>query len=216
MSAWQACNYLGRLLYPFKILAQHKLSVSPVEIPRCSMSYGKLTFIVRRTIAKAAQGRTRLSSLTPCHLPYSEGVPQPHCIITHSQESWTLATCFVSISAGPPFPPGTTARCLSSAPYRGPRFHSVRFWDQSWGLWQSHCLLGSTFQLGVAEAKGFPIAEAGLLEHRAAGTQEVTVCLAALPPAWRSTMNKWCPFWCWVSWRAKWGWLFLGREICEL
>lgn len=65
MSAWQAYNYLGRLLYPFKILAQHKLSVSPVEIPHCSMSYGKLTFIVRGAEAKAAQGNMGLSSCSP-------------------------------------------------------------------------------------------------------------------------------------------------------
>lgn len=67
MSAWQAYNYLGCLLYPFKVLAQHKISVSPVEIPCCLRSYGKLTFVVERAVAvtKAAQGRTRLASLIP-------------------------------------------------------------------------------------------------------------------------------------------------------
>lgn len=41
MSGWQAYNYLGRLLYLFKILARDKLSVNPVEISCCSMSYGE-------------------------------------------------------------------------------------------------------------------------------------------------------------------------------
>lgn len=76
MVVWQAYNYLGCLLYPLKILAQHKLSVSLVEIPCCSTSYGKLTFIIQKAVTKEAQGRTRLSTLTLCHLPYSEGVPQ--------------------------------------------------------------------------------------------------------------------------------------------
>lgn len=54
-------------------------------------------------------------------------------------------------------------------------------------------LLGSASQLWVAKAEDFLIVVAGLLGHWAAGTQEVIVCLAALPPAWGAAPNKWFP-----------------------
>lgn len=108
------------------------------------------------------------------------------------------------------FPPSTTTRCLSSAPSHAPAFLSVGFWDQSWGLWQGHAPGKS---IPAVDGKGWG------LPHCcgwAAGTQEVIVCLAALPPAWGQTLKKWFPLGCWVSWQAKQGWLFLGRELCGL
>jgi len=143
------------------------------------MSDGKLTFIVQTAVAKAA--KTRLSSLAVHHLHAWKTSPSIPGVVTHSQESWTLAACPVSMSAGPLFLPAPlhdaflllfTMVLASMCGLLGPELGSLA----------EPCPLGSTSQLEVAEAKGFPIAVAGLLEHWAAGTQEMAVHLAVLSP----------------------------------
>lgn len=132
MSAWQAYNYLGRLLYPLKILAQHKISVSPLEIPCCFRSYGKLTFVIE-SCSQSSTGQDKAGfshSLPPAVLRRCPSASQV------SLQSGTLPW-FLEDRAQ--FPPSTTTQCLSSAPYHGPVLHCVGFWDQSWGSLAKPC-----------------------------------------------------------------------------
>lgn len=146
------------------------------------MSYGKLNFIVQRAAAKAAQGKTRLSSLAPHHLPYLEGVPQ-HPWYCHTQSGklgFGHLPCFHEHRS--PFPPSTTPSCLSSAPYHGPGFHRVGFWDQSWGLWQSHAPWRARSSWGWQKLRASPLQCLGCWDTRGDGVSGSSAsCLGTDP-----------------------------------
>lgn len=147
MSAWQAYNYLGCLLYPFKVLAQHKISVSPVEIPCCLRSYGKLTFVVERAVAvtKAAQGRTRLASLIPVTCHTQKVSPSLPGVITHSQEC-----CPDFLSTGPTFLPSPNTFLLLHSMVL---FFTVCAFGTRAGVSGRAMLLGSASQLWVEKLR---------------------------------------------------------------
>lgn len=56
-----------------------------------------------------------------------------------------------------PFPPSTTTWCLSSAPYHGPGFQTMGFWDQIWALCWSHDPWGAHPSCGGQKLRMSPL-----------------------------------------------------------
>lgn len=190
MSAWQAYNYLGRLLYPFKILAQHKTSVSPVEIPRCHRSYGNNLCSTKQH--RAGQGWL-LSLPAPCHT--QEVSPSFPGVMTRSQKC-----CPDFLSTRPTFFPAPLHNALLL-------LHSMVLFFTVWafGTRAEPCSCCSLHPSCGWQSWWFPHCCGW-----AAGTQEVILCLAALLPAWGATLNKRFPLGWWVSWQT----MIFGTELC--